>query len=179
MSGQHQLYKQFKIWFIACLSDARSVTLLEMVIHITDRKKSTDFRMPVTSEINRRKDGEFSNIYANYSFTGYRPRFVGKFSLSWSISLKCPRSQLAGYPECWPKIRRRAGLIVLSISCLSVKMTLRNLCVKLWPKMRVGSITLILRPKSRVCNASNLAHPLLRNLRGFISREGDGPYLNG
>ena len=41
-------------------------------------------------------------------------------------------------------------------------MTLRNLCVELWPKMRLGSIMLILRPKS---NGSTLAHPLLRNVR--------------
>ena len=62
-------------------------------------------------------------------------------------------------------IDQRAGLIFLSISCLSMKMTLRNLCIELWPKMRLWSITLILRPKSRVCNGSSLAHPLLRNLR--------------
>ena len=35
--------------------------------------------------------------------------------------------------------------------------------------------SLILRPNSRVCNGSTMAHPLLRNL----SREGDGLYLLG
>ena len=37
--------------------------------------------------------------------------------------------------KCWPKIRRRVGLMVLSISCSSRKMTLRNLCIELWPKI--------------------------------------------
>ena len=51
-----------------------------------------------------------------------------------------------------------------------MKMTLRNLCVELWPKMRLGSMTLILRPKSKVCNGSTLANPLLRNLRELLQQ---------
>ena len=50
------------------------------------------------------------------------------------------------------------------------EMTLRNLSVKLSPKMRHGSITLILRPKSRVCNGSTLANTLLRNIREFLQQ---------
>ena len=34
---------------------------------------------------------------------------------------------LDGSPECWPKIRREAGSIFLGISCLAMRMTLRNL----------------------------------------------------
>ena len=75
----------------------------------------------------------------------------------------CPRSPLDVSPECWPKIKRRTNLIFLNISCLCMKMTLRNLCFMLCRKMRPGSITWILRPKSRVCNGSIQAHPLLRN----------------
>ena len=45
------------------------------------------------------------------------------------------------------------------------KMTPRNLRVELWPKIRLGSITLILRPKRRVCNGTTLAHPILRHLK--------------
>ena len=33
-----------------------------------------------------------------------------------------------------------------------MKMTVKNLCVELWHKMRLGSITLILWPKCRVCH---------------------------
>ena len=51
-------------------------------------------------------------------------------------------------------------MIWLSISCLSMKMTLRNVCVELWLKLRLGFITLILKSKSRVCNGSTLAQPL-------------------
>ena len=79
-------------------------------------------------------------------------------------------SQLERSPECWPKIRRRAGLVFLSFSCLSMKMTLRNLCVQVRPKMRLGSIMLILRPKNRVCSGSTLVHPLLRNIREFLQQ---------
>ena len=52
-----------------------------------------------------------------------------------------------------------------------MKKTRRNLCVELRPKMRLGSITMIRRPKSRVCNGSTLAHPLLRNLRVSSARK--------
>ena len=50
---------------------------------------------------------------------------------------------------------------------LSLWRWLRNLWIELWLKMRIGSITLILRPKSRVCSGSTLAHLLLRNVRVF------------
>ena len=34
--------------------------------------------------------------------------------------------------------------------------------------------SLILRPKSRLCNGSSMAHPLLRNLREFFSTHEQG-----
>ena len=46
--------------------------LPEEVRHITDRTKKTDMRMSMTFEIILCKDGDFSNIYANSSLTGYR-----------------------------------------------------------------------------------------------------------
>ena len=45
-----------------------------------------------------------------------------------------------------------------------MKMTLRTLCVELRPKMRLRSITLILRQQGRICTGT-LVHPVLRNLR--------------
>ena len=62
-------------WFVACLGDARSAALLEVVIHILTGK-ATDLGMSVTSENIWHKDGEFSNIYAIYSLKGYRLWFV-------------------------------------------------------------------------------------------------------
>ena len=69
----------------------------------------------------------------------------------------CPRYQLDGSPKCWPKIKRRAGLIFLSIFCLSMKMTLRNVCDETWnhhfdPEAKKQSM-----------QWKHLAHPLLRN----------------
>ena len=39
---------------------------------------------------------------------------------------------------------------------------------ELWPKMRLESITLVPRLKSRLCNRSILTHPLIRNLRELL-----------
>ena len=57
------------------------------------------------------------------------------------------------------KDQKKNRLDISNISCLSTRMILRNLCVESWPKLKFGFSTLILRPKSRVCNGSTLAHP--------------------
>ena len=68
---KHPKTWEFKIWFVACLGDARSVVLLEVVIHITDRKKWLIYVC-----LWHLKYGDFYNIYANSSLTGYRPWFA-------------------------------------------------------------------------------------------------------
>ena len=84
--------------------------------------------------------------------------------------LECPRFQLDGSPECWPKVRREAGSIFLGISCLTMKMTLRNSWTELWPRMRLGSINLTWNLKSKACSRSTLAQPLIRNLSEFLQQ---------
>ena len=45
------------------------------------QEKGTDLHMSMTFEIIWRKDGDFSNIYANSSSTGYRPWFVNRLPM--------------------------------------------------------------------------------------------------
>ena len=50
-----------------------------------------------------------------------------------------------------------------------MKTTLRNVYVELWLKVGLGTIILILRPKSRVCNGSTVAQTL-QKLQEFLQQ---------
>ena len=61
-----------------------------------------------------------------------------------------------------------------------MKMTLRNLCVELWSKMRLGSISMILRLKAEYAMKTPWLSPTPKPQeikKKFFSREGDGLYL--
>ena len=97
-----------------------------------------------------------------FVFLSYWKDFVGAEKRVWII-----------YGKRAIRVRAIEVILYLSIFCLRMRMTPRNSCVGLWHKMKLGSITLIPRPQSRVSNENTLAHLLLRTLREFLQQKGD------